>query len=56
MKQDSDPTPAEIEARQVRLGCATLAVRLHEQDLGPGDTVVDTARQIADFVEGGPDA
>ncbi|AHB79532.1 hypothetical protein PBI_VALIDUS_1 [Mycobacterium phage Validus] len=51
----SSVDPAEVEARQVRLGCATLAVKFHDLGLqDDGATVMETARQLAEFVEGAP--
>ncbi|ASR87613.1 hypothetical protein SEA_TACHEZ_1 [Mycobacterium phage Tachez] len=45
-----------MEARdmpQLRLGCAELAHRLHLDGLNDdGATVLETARQLAEFVEG----
>ncbi|AVO21940.1 hypothetical protein I5G90_gp01 [Mycobacterium phage Adonis] len=38
---------------QLRLGCAELAHRLHLDGLNDdGATVLETARQLAEFVEG----
>ncbi|QAY02828.1 hypothetical protein SEA_NIKLAS_1 [Mycobacterium Phage Niklas] len=52
------PTPvdgAEVAAREVRLGCAKLAHALHLDGLqDQGATVLETARQLAEFVEDAP--
>ncbi|AVO25515.1 hypothetical protein SEA_STINSON_1 [Mycobacterium phage Stinson] len=46
-------TAESREMPQLRLGCAQLAYRLHLDGLqDSGATVLETARQLAGFVEG----